>query len=417
MRAFRRILPALAVCSLLAGVLMTSGTAAQTTGKNPSHADILRGFDAAAFWASREDVDYGGTYNPTGLVVKWNREIVYRVDGLQFKPDAIEQAIGTLKRQAGIAGLAVRAAADGEDANFLINFRDVATFTMPGGRKAGCYMTTNYDPRSGHMRLATLNINLSSQGLERCIVHETLHGFGLFNHPHKLHSVLSYYTNAFVFDLTEPDIVMLQTLYDPRLKAGASRLAGLMLADSIIEEKRRALNPAAPPKTDSTPVFQAVIADLEKAAASGNMRAALYLAEAYRFGLGVPKDPARVQTVLDEAERQATDQDRRFELAYALYGGQYAGKHESRAVALYRRNAELGHHISQNNLAVALRDGRGVAQDKREALMWFTIAAVSRNYELAERNRQGLLAQLTPEDQAEAEKRAAAWKPAAEAAR
>lgn len=416
MRVFQRILPAMAICSLLASLLPLT-VAAQTTGKNPSHADILRGFDAAAFWASREDVDYGGTYNPTGLVVKWNREIVYRVDGLQFKPAAVEHAVATLKRQAGIAGIAIRAANGSEEANFLINFRDVANFTMSGGRKAGCYMTHNYDTRTGHMKLATLNINLSSRDVDRCIVHETLHGFGLFNHPHKLHSVLSYYTNNFVFDLTEPDIVMLQTLYDPRLKAGASRLAGLILADGIIEEKRRALNPAAPPKTDSTPIFQAVIADLEKAAASGNMRAALYLAEAYRFGLSVPKDAARVRTILDEAERLATDQDKRFELAYALYGGQYAGKHESRAVALYRRNAELGHHISQNNLAVALRDGRGVAQDKREALMWFTIAAVSRNYDLAERNRQGLLGQLTPEDQAEAEKRAAAWKPAAEAAR
>lgn len=387
---------------------------AQTTGKNPSHADILRGFDATAFWASREDVDYGGTYNPTGFVIKWTRPIRYRTEGLLYNKSAVDTAVNALKRMGEIAGVKVEEAKDEASANFTFVFRDVAVF-MLNGRRAGCYMTPSYNPMTGQMTKAVLQVNLSFNGLDRCIIHETLHGFGLLNHPHKLHSVLSYYTTSFVHDLTEPDIVMLQVLYDPRMKAPASRLAGLLLADDIIEEKRRALNPAAPPKTDSTEIFRAAFADLEKAAAGGNARALLYLAEAYRFGLVVQADEAKMKDMLDRGAA-LTDINQRFEIAYALAAGLYVPKDEGRAAALYRRNAEAGHIVSQNNLAVLLKDGRGVPQDQLEALMWFTIAA-GKDYKLAETNRQKLLPLLSAEDQTAASQRAAAWKPGPEAAR
>lgn len=399
------------VSGLLAtGLVLLAGlpAAAQTTGKNPSHADIVKGFDAAAFWASPEDVDYGGTYNPTGMVIKWHREIIWRVDGFRHNKAAIATATGALARMAEIAGLQQREAKDGEEANFIFVFRDVANFLL-NGRRAGCYMTPSYNMLTGHMLKAELQVNLSSSGLDRCIIHETLHGFGLLNHPHKLHSVLSYYTSNFVYDLTEPDIVMLQTLYDPRLKAAASRLAGLMLADGIIEEKRRARNPAAPPKTDSTALFQAAFADLEKAAASGNGRAAVYLAEAYRYGLTVPKDETKMWAVLDRAA-QAPDGAQRFDVAFALAGGRYVPRDETRAAAIYRPLAQGGHVVAQNNLAVLLQDGKGVPEDKVEALMWFTIAA-GKDFKLAESNRQKLLPKLPVEAQSVAAQRAAAWKP------
>jgi hypothetical protein len=396
---------------LLAGLLLLAGlpAAAQTTGRNPSHADILKGFDAAAFWASPEDIDYGGTYNPTGLVIKWHRPIRWRVEGFQHNKTAIATATGALARMAEIAGLQQREAKEGEEANFIFVFRDVANFLL-NGRRASCYMTPSYNSTTGHMTKAVLQVNLSAGGLDRCIVHETLHGFGLLNHPHKLHSVLSYYTSNFVYDLTEPDIVMLQTLYDPRMKSPVSRLTGLMLADGIIEEKRRALNPAAPPKTDSTGIFQAVIADLEKVAAAGNGRAAVYLAEAYRFGLAVPQDEAKMWAVIDRAA-QIPDAAARFDVAYALAGGRYVAQDETRAAAIYRRLAEGGHVVAQNNLAVLLQDGKGVPEDKTEALMWFTIAA-GKDFKLAETNRQKLLPKLPAEMQTTAAQRAAAWKPA-----
>ncbi len=405
-----------AAAAVLLGLGLGFGPAlAQTTGRNPSHEDILRGFDASALWASREDLGYGATYNPVGMIVKWQKPILYRIDGFRFKPEMITFAIAALQRQAGIAGVEVREAAAGDEANYTIMFRDVERFEMSSGCKASCYMTPRFDHVSGHMISATLQINLSAANLERCIVHEILHGFGLFNHPHRLHSVLSYYTNAFVHDLTEPDEVMLRSLYDARLKPATSRLGALVLADGLIEEKRRAINPAAPPKSDPAPVLRDVVADLEKAADGGSQRAMLYLAEAARRGYGMAKDTGRMKALLDRAEAIDT-LPARFDLAHALASGRYVAKDEARAARLYRQNAELGHQASQNNLAVLLRDGKGIEMDKAAALAWFTIAARD-NYALAERNRQKLAESLPPEQQEAARARAAAWKPPTEAAK
>jgi hypothetical protein len=416
MRGVCRIASILGLCGLLAPG-MTGGAVAQTTGRNPSHEDILRGLDAAAFWASREDVSYGGSYNPTGFVIKWTGEIRYRIDGFTYNGKAIETAVGTLRRQADVAGVVVREAATADAANFTIVFENVEVFRLGSvARRAGCYMEPSYDESSGRMTAAVLHVNLAKPAeIDRCIVHETLHGFGLLNHPHKLHSVLSYYTQRLAFDLTEADIVMLKTLYDPRLKAGMRRLQALQLADGIIEEKRRALTPAAPARTDTAHVLREAAADLEAAASQGNVKAMLHLAQAHRIGAVVAKDQATSDGWLDRAAA-LPDGAARFDLAYALAGGHYGIRDDARAVAIYRPLAMSGHRVAQNNLAVLLRDGRGVEQDRTEALFWFTVAATS-GYPLAERNRKRLADQLGEPQSAEAVQRAAAWKPGPEAAR
>lgn len=397
--------------------LLISAADAQTTGKNPSHEDILRGLDAAAFWASREDVSYGGSYNPTGFIIKWTGEIRYRIDGFTYNARAIEAALGTLRRQAEVAGVALREAAAADAANFTIMFENVDVFRLGSvARRAGCYMEPSYDEGSGRMTAAVLHVNLARPAeIDRCIVHETLHGFGLLNHPHKLHSVLSYYTQRIASDLTEADIVMLKTLYDPRLKPGMRRLQALQLADGIIEEKRRALNPDAPARTDTAHVLREAVADLEAAAGQGNAKAMLHLAQAHRIGAVVAKDQAAAEGWLERAAA-LPDGSARFDVAYALAGGHYGIRDDARAAALYRPLALGGHRVAQNNLAVLLRDGRGIAPDKAEALFWFTVAANS-GHALAERNRKRLADQLGEPQTVEAVQRAAAWKPAVEAAR
>lgn len=391
--------------------------AAQTTGKNPSHEDMLRGLDAAAFWASREDTAYGGSYNPTGFVIKWTGEIRYRIDGFAYNAKAIDSAVAALRRQAEIAGVKLRQVQSADEANFTITFDNVEVFRLGSiERRANCYMNANYDESSGRMTAATLHVNLARPAdIDRCIIHETLHGFGLLNHPHKLHSVLSYYTVRIAHDLTEADIVMLQTLYDPRLKPGMRRLQALQLAGDIIEEKRRVLNPAAPPKTDTANVLRDAVADLERVAAQGNVKAMLHLSQAYRLGAAVPKDIAAADGWLERAAAREETASR-FDVAYALAEGHYGIRNQARAAAIYRPLALAGHRTSQNNLAVLLRDGRGVPEDKLEALFWFTVSANNGNT-LAERNRKRLAGMLGESDAEAATRRAAGWKPAAEAAR
>jgi hypothetical protein len=399
----------------LLGLLATEATA-QTTGKNPSHADILRGFDVAALYAdkSQNTTGYGSGATLTGTVMKWTRPVRYRVDGMTYDKTRIAETIDTLKRVAAIAGVPV-SEGTGTTANFILVFRNSDNMRASNGGRVGCLTSWNGNHWTGAFTTVEMQINLAMQyELTHCINHEMLHAFGLRGHPHKLHSVMSYYTARFVFDPTEADIVMLQTLYDKRMKPGMSRLAAVVLADELIEEKRRALNPAAPPRTESTAVFQEIIADLEVAAKAGDARAILSLAEAHRFGIVLPKDDVKMQALIEQAA-QLLDPGQRFDTAYALAAGHFVPQDAERAAILYRRNAESGHLVSQNNLAILLRDGKGVSQDMTEALMWFTIAAGK--YDLAERNRQNLLDKLAPDIQQTAHQRATAWKLAAEAAR
>jgi hypothetical protein len=411
--AMTMALVAALVWALLLACVGAAVALVQAPSQTPTHDDILRGFDASALSASREDVAYGGTYDPVGMIVKWQKPIVYRIEGLRSRPDAINLAIATLQQQAALAGIELRAAKAPSEANYTIAFGNAAGYNL-GDRKAVCFLTYNFNT-SGHMQWAKLQINLAAPSLERCVRHEILHGFGLMNHPHRLHSVLSYHVGDHMAEITEADIVMLRSLYDPRIKPAMSRLAALTMADGLIEANRRALNPRAPAKTDPAPVLRDVIADLDRAAAGGNVRAMMYLAEAAWQGYGMPKDPARMTAWIERASA-TRDVVARFDLAHALGSGRYMPKDEARAAALYRRNAELGHAVSQNNYAVMLRDGLGVPADPVAALAWFTLAARG-NVASAERSRQALMQRLPPAEQQEAARRAATWRPATEAAR
>lgn len=415
MRGVCRIASILGLCGLLAPG-MTGGAVAQTTGRNPSHADILRGFDIAALYADKSQgtTGYGSGATMTGVVTKWTRPIFYRVDGMTYDTARIAETVAALKRVAAVADVPVTEGTE-TTANFILVFRNTDNLRTASGGKAGCLTNWNSNQWTGAFNRAELHINLGTRSdLTQCINHEMLHAFGLRGHPHKLHSVMSYYTVRLVFDMTEADTVMLQTLYDKRMKPGLSRLAAVVLADGIIEEKRRALNPAAPPKTESMEIFREIVADLEAAAKTGSARALLSLAEAHRFGIVLPKDDAKMQALIAQAE-QLADANQRFDVAYALTNGHFVSVNPERGASIYRRNAEAGHLVSQNNFALLLRDGKGVPQDMTEALMWFTIA--SGKYDLAERNRQNLLSKLAPDIQLAAQQRAAAWKPAPEAAR
>jgi len=398
---------------VLAGALLLAGTAAalvETPSRNPTHDDILRGFDASALSASGEDVAYGGSYNPVGMIVKWQTPIVYRIEGLRSRPEAIKLAIATLQQQAALAGIEVRAAKAPSEANYTIAFGNVAGYDL-GDRKAVCFLTYSFNT-IGQMQWAKLQINLAAPSLERCVRHEVLHGFGLLNHPHRLHSVLSYHTGDQMAEMTEADIVMLRSLYDPRIQPAMSRLAALTIADGLIEANRRAINPRAPAKTDPAPVLRDAIADLDRAAAGGNTRAMMYLAEAAWQGYGMAKDAARMAAWIERASA-TRDVVARFDLAHALASGRYMPKDNARAAALYRRNAELGHAVSQNNYAVMLRDGIGVPADRVAALSWFILAARGQ-VAMAERSRRALMQSLPPAQQQEAARRAAAWRPGAE---
>ena len=86
---------------------------------------------------------------------------------------------------------------------------------------------------------------------------------------------------------------------------------------------------------------------------------------------------------------------------------------EKEAVKWYRRAAEQGLPDAMTNLGYMYDEGRGIEQDLLESYKWFLLAA-ERGREGAEGHLDVLKGFLTPEQIAEAEKRAAAWTPSPE---
>lgn len=117
----------------------------------------------------------------------------------------------------------------------------------------------------------------------------------------------------------------------------------------------------------------------------------------------------------------------------------YSEENYEKAVALYRKDAELGVYAAQVNLAFMYLDGIGVAQSYEEAAKWFQKAAEKGNAEAqdnfglllkdgkgvaqnrveadkwfmlaGDKTNQGAVEKsLSPEQIAEAKKRAEQWK-------
>ena len=87
------------------------------------------------------------------------------------------------------------------------------------------------------------------------------------------------------------------------------------------------------------------------------------------------------------------------------------------AVRWYRLAADQGHARAQLNLGVKYRNGEGTPQDFVEAHMWANLAASQLSGEdrdLAVRHRDDLAAQMTPDQIAEAQRRAREWTPTPE---
>jgi TPR repeat protein len=85
------------------------------------------------------------------------------------------------------------------------------------------------------------------------------------------------------------------------------------------------------------------------------------------------------------------------------------------AAKWYRAAADRGDPQAQYNLGLAYAKGEGVEQDNISAHAWFNIAASrfaasdAGNRNLAISNREAVARKLTPEEIADAQKRAREW--------
>src|SRR5271169_494115 len=126
-----------------------------------------------------------------------------------------------------------------------------------------------------------------------------------------------------------------------------------------------------------------------KAAQQGDPLAGWLAGRSYFLGSGVPRDLDAAQKWL----KLSADQNN----AYGAYylGRLMADRDYTRAPKLYKIAADQGLPQAQYFYAKTLKDGRGIAQDRFTAYVWYTIAAdagyTAANADLGELDHAGLL--------------------------
>ena len=151
-------------------------------------------------------------------------------------------------------------------------------------------------------------------------------------------------------------------------------------------------------------------ADQEHAAAQGR------IGFMYSTGRGVPQDDVEAARWY----RRAADQghaNAQSNLGAMYADGKGVSKDSAAAVRWFRLAADQGHATAQYNLGVMYATGQGVLQDDVEAHMWLNLAVAQSSGADRERFVQGrglVSERLTPEQFAEAQRRAREWTPTPE---
>ena len=142
-------------------------------------------------------------------------------------------------------------------------------------------------------------------------------------------------------------------------------------------------------------------------AEQGHAKAQTILGFMHTEGLGAPRD--YVEAV--KWYRMATEQgfaDAQILLGIAYAIGRGVPQDYAEAIKWYRKAAEQGHARAQTILGVMYRDDRGVPKDYVSAHMWLNLAAAKGDEE-AQKGRDLIASQMTPDQIAEAQRMAREW--------
>lgn len=146
-----------------------------------------------------------------------------------------------------------------------------------------------------------------------------------------------------------------------------------------------------------------------KAADHGDAFAQGALGWMYENGKGVPQDYAEAMQMYRKGADQGFD--------YAEYSvgsmfdrGEGVARDASEAARWYRNAADHAYGRAQTSLGLMYATGQGVPQDYVSADMWFNLATAAGNAD-ADKNRTDVETLMTPEQIAEAKRRASEWKP------
>jgi localization factor PodJL len=155
--------------------------------------------------------------------------------------------------------------------------------------------------------------------------------------------------------------------------------------------------------------FKEAIRWYQRSATRGFAQSQYRLATLFERGLGTKPDLARARIWYQRAAEQGNV--KAMHNLAVLSAGRESGNPDYMTAAKWFESAALhGLADSQFNLAVLTEAGLGVAKDQKRAFKWFSLAARSGDGE-AVRRRDGLKAQMSPADLAEAEALASTFSP------
>ncbi len=148
-----------------------------------------------------------------------------------------------------------------------------------------------------------------------------------------------------------------------------------------------------------------------KSAEQGNANAQFMLGDSYYRSKGVPQDYAEAMKFFREAAAQG-NADAQFGLG-SMYGeGAGVPRDDVEAMKWYRKAAEQGNAEAQTNLGRMYNNGEGAARKFVEAYKWLSLAA-SHSEQQAKADLDSIEKKMTSDQIAEAQKRAAEWRPIA----
>ena len=160
----------------------------------------------------------------------------------------------------------------------------------------------------------------------------------------------------------------------------------------------------------------AEVQELRARAEKGDAGAQYSLGFMYADGRGVPRDDAQAVAWYRKAAAQG-HADAQLNLGGMYDNGQGVPQDDAQAMAWYRKAAEQGDADAQYNLGGMYANGQGVPQDYTEAHKWINLAAsrvAGADQTKFAKTRDDLAKQMTPEQVADAQKRARAWQDAFE---
>ena len=211
------------------GLAIAAATAAAASPQRSELEMLARAFDEGALRVNDAV--------PAALA-KWTGTLYYAPLNSNAQPSIERQVIKAVREMAAIAGLElVVVDPDDKRANVVARFSENEG---PSGSQS-CYAQW-WRTDDGKITRVEINVNFKSwRGIDRCIVHEALHGFGFQSHAHSADSVLSYVSGRST--LTQVDRLLLETLYDRRLPAGTEPVVASRTACRVLAEKINAAPP------------------------------------------------------------------------------------------------------------------------------------------------------------------------------